>query len=162
MGESVCRMAKWDDDAAAPGNDLLRIRAVRISPASGNEAGPITMQSAIRVETDYSVFKSGLTLHITYHLVNQDGVTVLTTGCQPAQYEAGDYRGEFILPGDLLNSGDYFLRLLIVQNENHVIYKKDGLASFNVAERQSSGTAWMGREPSVLQLPLPWNFKVRT
>ena len=155
-GGSVQQEAHWPDLADAPGNDDLRLRSIRIGPATGDLAGLITMQSPIQVETDYRVLKPGRTLHLTYHLINDQGVTVLTTGCPAQRYAVGSYRGVFRLPGELLNSGSYYLRLLIVEGENRVVYSNDSLVSFTVADTYERPSAWLGREPGVVQPPLAW------
>src|SRR2546427_6720133 len=46
-------------------------------------------------------------LHITYHLVNEEGVVVLTTGCAPARRPPGLYRASFLLPANLLRSEEH-------------------------------------------------------
>ena len=38
------------------------------------------------------------------------------------------------MPANLLNSGGYFLKLLIVRNENIVTYENDDIAYFNVED----------------------------
>ena len=67
--------------------------------------GLIGMDSPVRIDTDFWVLKPGMHLHLTYHLVSDEGVIVLTTGGQPARRTVGLYRASFTLPGNLLNSG---------------------------------------------------------
>lgn len=116
------------------------------------------MKSPIRVETAFHMLKPDRTLHLTYHLLNQNGITVLTTGSQPRRYPVGDHVGTFCLPGELLNSGDYFLRLLIVENERSVTYRQDSVVSFTVAERGTTETSYYKREPGVVQPPILWRM----
>jgi hypothetical protein len=56
-----------------------------------------------------------------------------------------------------LNSGGYFLKLFIVQNENTPIYQKEDIASFNVKDTAQRETAYMGREPGIVQPILEWH-----
>jgi lipopolysaccharide transport system ATP-binding protein len=146
----------WTQPLSAPGNDLIRIKRVRVLP-DDNSSGPLlTMQTPLRIETEYWVMKAGVITHLTYHLLNDQGIIVLTSGCRAAVREPGVYRAVCQLPANLLNSGGYFLKLLIVRNENTVTYENDDIASFNVEDTTERPQACMGREPGVVQPPLTW------
>jgi hypothetical protein len=62
--------------------------------------------------------------------LNDQGITVLTSGSPPEVRKPGFYKAVCYLPAHLLNSGGYFLKLLIVENENRVTYENDGIAAF--------------------------------
>ena len=148
--------ASWTDRSRAPGDDLIRIKRVCVSPEDRSPDGLITMQSPVRVETDYWVLKGGVQTHLTYHLVNDQGVVVLTSGCHAAVREPGVYKAVFTIPGHLLNSGGYALKLLVLKNGTTLLYSNDRMAGFAVADVSERTGAWMGREPSVIQVPLAW------
>ncbi|MCX6907825.1 MAG: polysaccharide ABC transporter ATP-binding protein [Verrucomicrobia bacterium] len=157
--QNICAVVKpqeWRTPELAPGNDLIRIKRVSALPADPVDNGLITMQTPVRVETDYWVLASGRTYHLTFHLVNDQGVTVLTTGCRPVRSELGLRRVVCELPGDLLNSGGYSLKLLIVEDETRVTWEQDGIATFSVADLAEREQAYMGREPGVVQPPISW------
>lgn len=149
--------AIWDDPATAPGNSILRIRRISIVDASDSGNTSLSMQTEIRIETEYMVYATDEMLHITYHLLNEQGITVLTSGNKSRVHSVGSYRATCRIPGNLLNSGGYFLKLFIVQNENAAIYWKEDVASFHVAETSQRETAWMGREPGIVQPILEWS-----
>ncbi|MBI5965706.1 MAG: ATP-binding cassette domain-containing protein [Chloroflexi bacterium] len=146
--------SEWSNLNTAPGNDIVRIKRVQV--IADNENGLLSMQSPLRIETIYWVMRSGVTIHITYHLINELGVTVLTTGIPEAISKVGIYRSVFKLPANLLNSGGHFLKLLIVQDENRVTYVNENIASFTIHDVAEREGAWMGREPGAVQPILPW------
>ena len=146
----------WTDPQTAPGNDLIRIKRVRILPDGDSDSDLLTMQTPLRIETEYWVVKDGAATHLTYHLINDQGIIVLTTGCASETRKPGSYKAVFQIPGNLLNSGGYFLKLLIALNENQVAYENDGIASFTVVDAAERNHACMGREPGVVQPPLRW------
>ena len=146
----------WTEPLSAPGNDLIRIKRVRILSDDGSTGPLLTMETPLRIETEYWVIKTGVSTHLTYHLLNDEGITVLTSGCRAAVRDPGVYRAVCQLPADLLNSGGYFLKLLIVKNENLVTYENDNIASFNVEDTAERRHACMGREPGVVQPTLQW------
>jgi lipopolysaccharide transport system ATP-binding protein len=147
---------EWTAPQTAPGNSLIRIKAVRILPHGGSATGLLTMQTPLRIETDYWVVKVGAATHLTYHLINEQGIVVLTSGCASHIRSTGLYQATCTIPGELLNSGGYFLKLLIVENENQVTYEKDGIASFTLVDAAERRHACMGREPGVVQPLLDW------
>ena len=149
--------AFWDRSDDAPGDEVLRIRSVRIRALKRVVEGSITMEDEIQISTEYWVLQSGETSHITYHLINHEGVTVLTTGNKPSTREIDQYRSSFIIPPNLLNSGTYFLKLLIVRNENSVSRVFDSIAAFEILDAAQRETACVGREPGVICPKLIWS-----
>ena len=148
--------AAWSTPEDAPGNDLVKIKQVQITPLKASPDGLIGMDSPVRIDTDFWVLKPGLQLHLTYHLTSDEGVIVLTSGGQPARRAVGLHRASFTLPGNLLNSGGYSLKFLLVQNESRLVYAHDALASFVVVDSAERQMAYLGREPGAVQPPLPW------
>lgn len=146
----------WTQPLSAPGNDLIRIKQVRVLPDDQSSEPLLTMQTPLRIETDYWVIKPGVMTHLTYHLLNDQGVIVLTSGCSAAVRTPGVYRAICQLPANLLNSGGYALKLLIVKNENIVTYENSDIASFNIEDTAERHHACMGREPGVVQPLLAW------
>ena len=115
--------------------------------------GLIGMDSPVRDRYGLLGAQPGMHLHLTYHLVSDEGVMVLTTGGQPARRTVGLYRASFTFPGNLLNSGGYSLKFLIIQNENRLVYTHDALASFVVVDSAERQMAYLGREPGAVQPP---------
>jgi lipopolysaccharide transport system ATP-binding protein len=147
----------WSTPEDAPGNELLRIKRVQITPLKEAPDGLIGMDSPIRIDTDFWVLKPGMQLHLTYHLVSDEGIIVLTTGCPAVRRPIGLHRASFTLPGNLLNSGGYSLKFLLIQNENRLAHQHDALASFAVVDTAERQLAYLGREPGAVQPPLVWS-----
>jgi lipopolysaccharide transport system ATP-binding protein len=148
----------WTDPQTAPGNDLIRIKRVRILPDGGSSTELLTMQTPLRIETEYWVVKVGAATHLTYHLINDQGIIVLTSFCLSEIRQPGVYKAVCTIPGQLLNSAGYNLKLLIVENANQVTYENDSIASFTVVDAAERNHAYMGREPGVVQPPLEWSI----
>jgi lipopolysaccharide transport system ATP-binding protein len=146
----------WDDPVKAPGNDIVRIRRISVADGNDRNSAVLSMQSEILIETEYAVGAANALLHITYHLLNDHGIVVLTTFSKPQVHAVGTYRTVCRIPGNLLNSGGYSLRLFVVENESSPIYQKDSIVSFNIADTAQRTTAYMGREPGVVQPLLEW------
>jgi lipopolysaccharide transport system ATP-binding protein len=150
------QISEWSSSETAPGNDVLRVKSVKIASDGNQTEGLISMQDAVNIETEFWSITPGRTVHIAYHLLNEQGVVVLTTGSNSTKYEAGVFRSSFQIPGGLLNSGVYHLKLLIVENGARVTYTNNGIASFNVVDLSSRSGGYMGKEPGVVQPFLAW------
>jgi lipopolysaccharide transport system ATP-binding protein len=148
--------ATWASPSKAPGVEALRIKQIRIEAGERREDGLIGMENAVQVKTEFWVMQAGVQTHLTYHLVTEEGVVVLTTSNRPSRRAPGLYEYAFTVPGNLLNSGRYSLKLLIVQDENRAVYIQDGIAGFGVVDTAQRQLACLGREPSILQMSLPW------
>jgi len=147
---------EWRSPEEAPGNDVVRVKRVRIFPGDNREDRLITMSTPIHVETQFWVLKSDEQAHITYALVNDQGIIALTTWSQSEKRRLGIHQASFTLPGNLLNSGSYSLRFLIVQNESRITYDHEALATFSVVDASDRGGRYLGREPGVVQPKLLW------
>ncbi|MES2692507.1 MAG: ABC transporter ATP-binding protein [Verrucomicrobiota bacterium] len=156
--EQVEDQRSWSDLTQAPGNELVRITRVSVSPdiAKPDENSLLTMQAGFHVVTEFQVLSSARPFHLTYHLLNDQGLVVFTTGCPSSARAPGSYRARFRVPPHLLNSGSYSLKLLIVENGNQVTFSREGLASFTIVDGAERTHGWLGREPGVVQPIISW------
>ena len=157
QGFKVAEQAnEWNSPETAPGNDLLKIKSIKIVPENDREENLISMQDPVNIETEFWSILSDRAVHITYHLLNEQGIVVFTTWSNPTKYEPGLYRSTFQIPGSLLNSGIYHLKLLIVENGARATYTNNSIASFSVVDVSARDVAYMGKEPGVVQPVLQW------
>ncbi len=147
---------KWSEDQNAPGNDIVRLLGISITSVSENPFGNIEIDSAIAIEVSYRRLIDNKSFHLTFHLVNQDEVVVLTTSPGSAPPESGTYTSNCIVPAPLLNSGGYRVKILIVEDGSRVTWVDESLVSFTVEDLRERSEGWMGREPSAIQIPLNW------
>ncbi len=139
-----------------PGDDVLRLKRVTVKSEAGAPEPHLGMGDAFIVEIDFWALASGRKTHLTFHLINEQGIVVLTTGSPPQIYVPGLHRAVCHFPANLLNSGDYTLKLLIVENENIVAYVHEAAGRFNIADASRRDYAYLGREPGVVQPLLVW------
>lgn len=157
---TACSVKSWTDLSSAPGNDLAKVTNVRVAPAVPVANGLITMETPVSVEVDYRRLAPDREFHLTFHLVNENEVIVLTTMTGACPAAPGVYRSCCTIPGNLLNSGGYRLKLLLVEDHSRVMVLNEAVTSFSVEDLQARKTGWMGREPSAVLIPLPWRTEV--
>jgi lipopolysaccharide transport system ATP-binding protein len=147
---------EWATPDTAPGAHAVRLRRVSVSAAERRADGLLGMSTPIKVDTDFWVLQNGAHLNLTYVLYNEEGAAVLTTYCKPEKRQAGCYSALFTLPGGLLNSGHYTLRLIVVEDEARIIYQNETMASFTIVDDVAREHAWTGRSPGVVQAHTAW------
>jgi lipopolysaccharide transport system ATP-binding protein len=149
---------EWADPSSAPGSEALRIHRVRVRPEDGSADDVLTMQTPFVVELDFWRTETTRSAHITWHLLNDQATVVLTSGSPSTPSTPGLHRATCHFPGQLLNSGRYTLKLLIVEDETKVTYSNESFASFTVVDLAVRKHAWLGREPGVVQPNLRWEI----
>lgn len=146
----------WPDRDSAPGNEHVRLARIRIHAAAPEENDQITMADPVRLSVTYVRLKAGRRVHLTFHLINEDEVVVLTTSPGDCPSEPSEYQIGCTLPGNLLNSGEYRFRLLVVEDGTRVVRVEESIISFSVVDTRERLSGWMGREPSAVHIPLEW------
>jgi lipopolysaccharide transport system ATP-binding protein len=148
----------WNDRASAPGNDVVKIAKVAVASDSSDPNQQITMKSPFRVDVNYFVNKNNVRLHLMFHLFNEHGVLVLTTAPPSMEHKNAAYSSTCEFTGGLLNEGTYSLKLQVVEDNWHIIYVHENIASFDVIDFEPRAEGWMGREPGVVQPEFPWRI----
>jgi lipopolysaccharide transport system ATP-binding protein len=150
----------WDDPASAPGNDVVRYKRVAVTPRNCNGAAAfIAMETPIQLAVEYWVMAPGRKLHLTFHLLNDQGIVVLTSGFRSVKHDTGEHVAICEIPGNLLNSGGYHVKMLVVENGNRGIHTMDNVVHFEVIDAGPRSGSWMGREPGIVQPLLRWHTK---
>lgn len=161
-GDSASSVS-WTQRSGAPKSSSMWVRAVRVGPSDRSESvEDITMQSEIRVETEFEVTDADRLQHLTYHLVNESGIVVLTSGSGARRFPLGRHHADLSIPGNLLNSGNYQLKLLLVEDGNRVAWERENIVTFTVVDRREREHGWHGKEPGVVQPQLNWNLRPQT
>jgi lipopolysaccharide transport system ATP-binding protein len=143
----------YDDPAEQPGNELVRITSVAMMAADGEIIG---MDTPVNMEICFRRLAIGKQVHLTVHLQNEQGIVVLTSGTGVLPNAIGTGLAQCQIPGSLLNSGYYSLKLLIVEDGARVTFTKDAIGDFEVHDLRQRDAGWMGREPGVVQPNLKW------
>ncbi|MBN1920161.1 MAG: ABC transporter ATP-binding protein, partial [Anaerolineae bacterium] len=153
----------WSDMDTAPGNETVRLQRISVRPEIGNPGDVITMQTALRIELEYWNLLSGVHLHPTLHIYNDQGIVAFSASAgfapDPELHEhppIGLLRSVCHIPGNLLNSGFYHVGLLLVRGNMGATYHLDEAVGFEIVDINDRKFSWFGREPGVVQPMLIW------
>ena len=140
----------WDDATKAPGNDLIRIRAARVS----SDDQQITVESPIRIEFDFWNRQPDAVLNLTLHLHTAEGVYVLATSSEAKLRPQGLLREIVTIPPRFLNDGIYTVTIQFVQDSSS-IYIHPEILVFEVLDSYREGS-WFGKWPGVVRPEFEW------
>lgn len=153
----------YADKAISPGNDRIRVRRIRVSPAEGDLTAPISMITPIQLEFEYWNHQPTF-LNLSLHVYTAEGtvafstVPVHDTEWLIKPYPQGLFRSRCFIPGYLLNSGTYRVNVLFVEDQSRIIFSMDDAIVFDVAESPEvrGAASWFDRWPGVLHPRIEW------
>lgn len=104
----------WSNRAAAPGNEVALLSAVRIRDHSGQVASSIEITKPFTVEMEFEVLSAGRVLIPNLHFYNDEGVCVFITGDPDPEWRRrprppGQYRSVVHVPGNYLSEGGHYV-----------------------------------------------------
>ena len=102
----------WDDPAQAPGDDCVRLLAVRLTNEGRPVSGPVDVRKPVELSIRYEVFQSGLPILPSLHLYDFSGTPVVSGVDNHPEWHgqaraAGVYETVAVFPGNLFNEGSF-------------------------------------------------------
>jgi len=156
---------EWPDLSKAPGNDIVRLRAVRVRTEDGRISDAIDIRHPVGIEMEYEVLKPGHVLVPNYHFFNEEGMYVfVASDYDPAWRRkvrpAGRYVSTSWVPGNFLSEGSLIVGAAISTMDPVTVhfYERDAVA-FQVIDRLGGDSArgdYAGTMPGVVRPLLRW------
>lgn len=158
----------WDDPHLAPGNEVARLRRVRICDEDGVTSSSLDIRRRIGVEMTYDVIESGKVMVPNLHFYNQQGNCIFIShdwysGWRDRQRPAGTYINIVWIPANYLAEGTVFVTAALTSYKPmNVHFVERDAVSFNVvdtAEGDSARGDYAGVLPGVVRPILDWETK---
>ena len=163
LGTAACR--EWPDINKAPGNDIVRLSAVRVHSQNGEISGAIDIRNPVGIDMDFDVLQSGTVLVPNFHFYNEEGVYVfIAHDCDPAWRHrprpAGKYTSTAWIPGNLLAEGSLIVGAAVSTHNPLAVhfYERDAVA-FQVIDGVQGDSArgdYGGAMPGIVRPLLRW------
>jgi lipopolysaccharide transport system ATP-binding protein len=108
----------WRDASTAPGDEVVRLRSVRVRTAQGETTGTIDIRHPVGIEMAYDVLEAGHTLIPNYHFLNQDGLHLFSVQDVESEWRrrprpAGRYVSTAWIPGNFLAAGNHSVDIAV-------------------------------------------------
>jgi lipopolysaccharide transport system ATP-binding protein len=168
-GTGTVGAREWPEGEAAPGNEVSRLRAVRIRTREGRVSEIVHVRDPIGLEMEYDVLQPGHMLFPYYSVFNQNGVRVMSVvdtdpEWQGTAREPGHYRTTAWIPGNLLSEGTFFVDAAMRAREPKIrhFHERQTIA-FQVVDDSSEGGArgagFVAKMSGVIRPLLDWETR---
>ena len=167
LGSGLGTMAarEWPDVKKSPGNEIVRLCAVRVRTEDGRITDAVDIRKPVGIEMEYEVLKPGHVLVPNYHFVNDEGAYVFVAGDHDPAWRqhprpAGRYVSVAWIPGNFLSEGSLFVGAAISTMNPVTVhfYERDAVA-FQVIDSLDGDSArgdYAGPIPGVVRPLLQW------
>jgi lipopolysaccharide transport system ATP-binding protein len=109
-GAEMHAVRDWHNLAKAPGDDVVRLAAVRVKSEEGQLIETLDIRRPVAIELEYEILQGGYLFHPHFGVVNEDGITLFVAQdvdplWRKRQRPAGRYVSTGWIPGNLLPEG---------------------------------------------------------
>ena len=163
VGSTAVR--EWLDVRSAPGNDIVRLRAVRVRTELGETSEAIDIRTPVRVEMEFDVLAEGHDLIPNFHFFNEEGVCVFIAGDHDPDWKhrarpKGRFTTTAWIPGNFLSEGTMVVSAAVSTMDPVVVhyFERDAVA-FQVIDSLDGDSArgdYAGPFPGVVRPLLKW------
>lgn len=125
-----------DESTNGPGDEVIRLRGVRVRNHQGSLATYLDSRQPFSVEIEYVVLKPTLGLRTGFRLISSDGTVVFTSrdndgsDLAHAERSSGAFTSRCEIPGRLLNSGQYSITVSAAIPNVKVNFQVESAVSF--------------------------------
>jgi lipopolysaccharide transport system ATP-binding protein len=157
-------LREWTPEEA-PGDDIVRLRAVRARSADGEVAETFDIRCPVAIEVVFEVLRSGYVLAPNIHVLNQEGVTVFVTIDKDEAWHrrtrpAGRYTSTAWIPGNFLAEGAFVVDAAVTTFiPFNVHFHESSTIAFQVVDSIDGDSVrgdYAGTLPGVVRPMLKW------
>lgn len=169
IGTTAAR--EWPDINKAPGNDIVRLLAVRVRTEDGEIAEAVDIRKPVGIEMEFQVLKEGHALVPNYHFFNEEGINAFIANDHDPNWQhtsrsIGRYLSTAWIPGNLLSEGTLIVGAAISTMDPVTIhfYERDAVA-FQIVDSLDGDSArgeYAGHFPGIVRPLLRWTTRFST
>ncbi|MCG3141434.1 MAG: Vitamin B12 import ATP-binding protein BtuD [Anaerolineae bacterium] len=159
----------WTDLARAPGDDTMRLTAIRLYDASRIAKDRFDIRMPITIEAEYSILRPIKRVVAQVGVINNEGAPVFLTtdqfGGGLGPREPGAYRSRVTIPGNFLAEGRFVVNFamseLTTPQINHILEPAIvGLEVYDTMEGDSVRGRITTDYPGAVRPMLPWHTEL--
>jgi len=156
---------EWPNVERAPGNRIVRLRAVRVRSEDGQVTDAVDIRKPVQIEMEYDVLQPGHNLTPNFHLFNEDGINVFITADLDETWRgrprpSGRYTSTAWIPGNFLAEGTLIVTTAVsTMNPVIVHFHERDVVAFQVVDTLEGDSArgdWAKHLPGVVRPLLQW------
>jgi lipopolysaccharide transport system ATP-binding protein len=158
----------WPEPDKSPGDEVVRLRGVRVRNEGGETAEAVDIRRPVGVEMEYEVLEPGRVLVPNYHFFNEDGVCAFILHDFNSEWRRrtrppGRYVSTAWIPGNFLAEGTLLVGAAVTSYQPMQVhfYERDAVA-FQVTdslEGDSTRGDYAGHLPGVVRPQFEWTTR---
>jgi lipopolysaccharide transport system ATP-binding protein len=154
----------WKNPHHAPGDDVARLRALRIRTHNGSVEPVTYVDKPFFIEVEVWKLTDVEKCDIALSIFNQESIRVFASGTLTLNLgnetsKTGVWRFQCLVPGNLLNTGIYRIALIILKDGKTPALKMPEAFSFEVRETPELRAGHYGDWLGVVRPNLAWDVK---
>ncbi len=159
----------WENAADAPGDEITKLRRVRVCDQSGETISTVDIRRPVGVEMTYEVLQAGKILIPNCHFHNEHGACLFIShdwegGWRTRPRPVGVYRSTVWIPGNFLAEGTIFVTAVATTYEPFEVHFSAGEAiAFSVIDTIEGDSArgdYAGVLPGAVRPILEWQTEI--
>jgi lipopolysaccharide transport system ATP-binding protein len=167
-GFGTTALREWADAERVPGNDIVKLWAVRVVDEAGNTTESVDIRRTVGIEMEFEVLKSGHVLTPCYQFVNEEGLVVFTAVDQDPEWRrqprlAGRQTSTAWIPGNFLSEGTLIVSASVRTLTSHIVhFSEPDVVAFHVMDSLDGDSVrgdFGGSIPGVIRPFLHWTNK---
>jgi len=156
---------EWKDLTTAPGNEIVRLRGIRVRSEDGEICESIDIRAAVSIEMEFEVLQGGHVMVPNYHFINQEGVCVFVASEHDENWKrrprpAGRYLSTAWIPGNFLSEGALIIGAAITtMSPQRIHFFERDVVAFQIVDSLDGNAArgdYAGSVPGVVRPMLKW------
>lgn len=143
-------------------NDIFKINEIGIRNKGKNYDDPIVEDEEIELNLNIDFFKNAKNYHITYHLLDDLGESIISFYNIDKNMELVNGKNKLCCSfyKEFFQSGNFGIALYVVLNKEKSIFTKKNIITFSIIDRKRKLGTYMGREPGFIKPQFEWE-KIR-
>jgi lipopolysaccharide transport system ATP-binding protein len=153
-----CLQVKWDNEADAPGNELVKILEAEIIAEPGGDSDILDINTGFDIRFVFYNNVEDLQINLSVVLYTTTGNCIFNVASDARALKKGVHTSVLRIPGKLLNDDIYTISLFVVKDTSSVLYHIDDLLTFEVVEGRREGN-WFGKHIGAVRPNLEFSIK---
>ena len=162
---------EWPDAASAPGNEVCRLRGVRVRTAGDAARDAVDIRQAVGIEIEFDVLEPGHVLTPNLHFFNEEGVYMFLAHDIKSEWRRtprprGRHTATAWIPGNFLAEGTVMVGAAVsTYNPLRIHFYEREAVAFQVVDTLDGDSArgdFAGHVPGVVRPMLEWTTQFET
>jgi lipopolysaccharide transport system ATP-binding protein len=144
----------------APGNELVKLKSITLSPRRDDQTPIITVKSDLIIDIEFWSYAEAMQTNLSLHLYASTGECVINVITQlPAPIlSSGKHTAQCVIPRALLNTGLFYISFMVVKDTAIPLYNFEEVLSFEVEEEREIMN-WHGKFPGFVRPNIEFKLK---